>query len=543
MGLPATATISPEARRFRRFIRAGYFPAELPPPFTTRTFAQEAIELTKVWNGVDIRKFWTSPEHYSIPRYGQIRRKLSLVNPINQLHVSHLISENWNEIRRRLQRSHITEFRPDIVHTGGGRAVTGVDFDGVSRRRAEILARYGRYVKTDIARFYPSIYTHSIAWAILGKEWVKQNFSADAFQKSFANYLDKAVAAGQAGQTVGIPIGPDTSRIISELIATELEEIARKEIADLDSRAVRYVDDMLIGLSDAETPDTVLSKFSAALYEYELELNGEKTSMHGLGFGHAPEWIHFVRSFVISDRTSRQMDDLNSFFEQAIHLSDNNHRDNVLLFAAKRAASFNVLDENWNHLVRWLLYTARRSSTCLSFIVQHLSVAHANGKALPMDEIREYIHQQIPIRAEAAHTAEVSWLIFWARELSFPLEASVLDRVLNLRSGVCALLVFDMLDRGLINGHIKTSFWRSFANVKGLKSEMWLVAYEVTKKGWWQRSKSSGYITSQAYFNELWKRDVEFYEAKRKSRAQVGRQLFSMVKAMSEGAAQSPYPD
>jgi Reverse transcriptase (RNA-dependent DNA polymerase) len=533
----------PNEARLRRLIATGYFPAELPPPFTTRTFAQHAIDLTKLWDGASIRKFWTSAEHFSIPRYNQVRRKLSIVNPINQLHVAHLISENWDDIKLRLQRSSITEFRPEIVASGGGRAVTGVNFDGVSRRRTEILASFGRYVKTDIARFYPSVYTHSIAWAMLGKEWVKQNLNTSAFKTSFSNYIDKAIAAGQSGQTIGIPIGPDTSRIISELIATDLEVTAREEIPDLEQRAVRYVDDLLVGLDDSETADAMLAKLSAALYEYELELNGEKTSVHGIGFGHSPEWVHFIRSFEVSDRSAKQREDLDSFFEQAIHLSDVNPRDNVLLFAARRAATFKILAENWNHLVRWLLYISRRSSTCLNFVVQHLSVSHVNGTLLPLDEIRAYLHRQLPSRAEAAHTAEVAWLIFWARELGISLEHAALERVLNLRSSVGALLVLDMANRGLIAGKIDTSFWQSFATANGLKSEMWLVAYEATRKGWWLRSKGSGYITSHPYFAELWARDVQFYESSRKSRPQVGPSFFQMLRAISQASALNPYPD
>src|SRR3546814_5011434 len=76
-------------------------------------------------------------------------------------------------------------------------------------------------------RFYPSIYTHSIAWAILGKAHVKASHHTTAFKGHFANHLDKAVGAGQEGQTIGIPIGPDTSRIIAELVAVVVEEIAK----------------------------------------------------------------------------------------------------------------------------------------------------------------------------------------------------------------------------------------------------------------------------------------------------------------------------
>jgi hypothetical protein len=209
-------TLTPEDR-LRRLLGAGYFPAELPSPFTTFEFALKANLVLAQIDEASAIKFWTSPESFSVPRWGQARRKLSLVNPVNQLIVSKLVAEHWDENRQILKRSRISEFHPEIV-AHGGRAATGVNFDGVQRRKAEILARYGRYVKTDIARFYPSLYTHSISWAILGKEWVKGNIKKQGFKDHYSNKLDQAISSGNSGQTVGIPIGPDTSRIISELL-------------------------------------------------------------------------------------------------------------------------------------------------------------------------------------------------------------------------------------------------------------------------------------------------------------------------------------
>jgi len=531
-----------QRRRLTRLVGTGYFPSELPPPFTTKKLAAHAPALAASWSGADIRKFWTSPEHFTIPRYGQVRRKLAVVNPINQVHVAHLVAENWVDISARLKRSKITEFKPEILLQGGGRAVNGVDFDGVGRRRAQMLATYGRYVKTDIARFYPSVYTHSIAWSLLGKQWVKQHFTSSSFKTSFANLLDKAVAAGQAGQTIGIPIGPDTSRVLSELIATELEELWRATIPDLDIRAVRYVDDLLVGFAENETADAILSKLSAGLYEYELELSGEKTSVHGVGSSHAPEWNHYVRSYDFPNRPNLQRESLDSYFEQAVYLADNNPRDNVLLFAAKRAATFNIDDNNVDHLVRWLLYAARRSTTCLSFIVQHLSMLHAAKQKLPLIEIQSFIDQQIPLRAEAAHVAEVAWLLFWARELNARIDSKLLTRVLQLRSSVCALLVLDLNQRGAIVGPIDVSFWQSFANDDGLKSEMWLAAYEVTRKGWWTTPVSDTFFNSHKFFCDLATRNVEFYETRRRSRPQVGRPYFSMLAKAAAIQSISEYP-
>src|SRR3546814_11832432 len=107
------------------------------------------------------------------------------------------------------------------------------------RSLAGLLSTYGRYVKTDSTRVYPSIYTHSIAWAILGKAHVKASHHTTAFKGHFANHLDKAVGAGQEGQTIGIPIGPDTSRIIAELRSEE-RRVGKECVSTCRSRWSRY---------------------------------------------------------------------------------------------------------------------------------------------------------------------------------------------------------------------------------------------------------------------------------------------------------------
>lgn len=527
--------------RLEILLRRGYFPAELPPPFTSEGFASAAASFEVSWAGADIRKYWTTPESYSIPRYGHARRKLSLVNPINQLHIASLIAKNWPAIQQRLARSHISEFKPEFSNLSSGRAITGVDFDGVSRQRSKILASYGRYVKTDVTRFYPSIYTHSIAWAILGKSYVKANHHTQQFKSSFANLLDKAIGAGQEGQTIGIPIGPDTSRIISELVAVEVEEIARNRIPDFDSRSVRYVDDIIIGLGETETAAAVLAGLSLALYEYQLEINAEKTATFGLGCPHAPEWIHFVRTFDLSASESRQRDDLDSFFEQSVYLSDQNQRDSALLYAVKRAATFRISASNVDHLVRWMLYCARRSAPCLAFVAEHLA-AISSTVALPNSEIHDYILQQIPIKASSGHTDELAWVLFWAREIDLVIPASTMGHVMSLRSSVIALLTFDLWHRGLIQGALDFSEWQNFASVDGLKSEMWLLAYEATKKGWWPRAQSADFITSHKFFTDVWAANVEFYDQTRKARARVRPSVFSLDYDPGDEEIFSEYP-
>ncbi len=191
-----------------------------------------------------------------------------------------------------------------------------------------------------------------------------------------------------------------------------------------------------------------------------------------------------------------------------------------MLFAVKRAASFAPLKANKPHLIRWLLYSARRSPSCLRFVAEYLAGTKAHA-VLPKDEIANFITDQIPRKAEAAHTDEVAWLLFWAREMGLKLPASTFDKVRSLRSSVVGLVTLDLRQQGLINGALKVPEWKTFATVGGLKSEMWLLAYEATKKGWWPGSNKSGFVSGHPFFGDLFAAGVEFYDPQQKAKSSV----------------------
>ena len=81
------------------------------------------------------------------------------------------------------------------------------------------------FVNVDISNCYPSIYTHSIPWALHGRSKSKQNRSV-----LLPGYLlDKATQSSRDGQTNGLVIGPHTSSVISEIILTEIDHVMIKK--------------------------------------------------------------------------------------------------------------------------------------------------------------------------------------------------------------------------------------------------------------------------------------------------------------------------
>lgn len=520
----------------------GYFPNELPPPFFTKEFGENAAVFAIRWGISEAKPMWTTPEAFNAPRFGDARRKLALVNPVNQLQVSAIISENWKDLRKHLKASEVSEFNPKILIQNKVRAIPTVNFDFVKRKTTKLLAKYGRYVKTDVTRFYGSIYTHSIPWAVLGKVHSKSSHNSVAFKVSYPNKLDKAVSASQEGQTIGIPIGPDTSRIISELIAVKIEELASQNIKGFDKRALRYVDDFIVGLEEGESSKEVLSNLTIALNEYELELNALKTGTFGLGKTHTPEWIHYIRTFNLSSSSLvRQREDMDSFFEQSLYLAEENQTENVLLFALKRASSFRLLEKNQKNLIRWMIYCMRRSDYCWAFVCEYLAENWSLSE-MPKKEIKQFILTQVPKKASSGHTSELSWLLFLSREIKLKLPADKLSKVVKMRSSVVGLLILDMLDRNLIKGNLDLSFWQSFANAKGLKSDMWLIAYEATLKKWWGKLQSDQYLKSDKYFKDLYSKKIKFYDPALKVKPRRRERPISRLFKGATYASSSIYP-
>lgn len=92
------------------------------------------------------------------------------------------------------------------------------------------------------------------------------------------NNLDYWVRQGQADQTNGIPIGPDSSHIIAKTIGSDIDlEIEKK----LKKWPVGYknVADFFLCFETAQEADEALAASVAALSEFELQINPDKTKI------------------------------------------------------------------------------------------------------------------------------------------------------------------------------------------------------------------------------------------------------------------------
>ncbi|MAC32334.1 MULTISPECIES: antiviral reverse transcriptase Drt3b [Idiomarina] len=138
--------------------------------------------------------------------------------------------------------------------------------------------RFSGMLQVDISKCFASIYTHTIGWATKGKKLAKQKGKG-----SFESAFDLLMQNLNYGETNGIIIGPEVSRIFSEIILQQIDIDIIKTLKDkgiligkhYDFR--RYVDDYFIFYKSKEISDTVYTAVSDCLLEYKLHLNESKT--------------------------------------------------------------------------------------------------------------------------------------------------------------------------------------------------------------------------------------------------------------------------
>lgn len=146
--------------------------------------------------------------------------------------------------------------------------------------------KFNKLLKLDIAKCFDSIYTHTISWAIFNKSIVKDNI--DDSRKTFPGCFDVLMQNVNANETNGIVIGPEFSRIFSELILQRIDkniynkllapdESENRLIHKRDYEIFRYVDDFFIFYNKESDKDRILKEFKLALKDYRMYVSDSKS--------------------------------------------------------------------------------------------------------------------------------------------------------------------------------------------------------------------------------------------------------------------------
>lgn len=501
-----------KSKRLKLLLGRGYFPEELPPPFQTGDFAKYRKSIYQSWpNSNPPKSFY---ESYNIKRIGLKRRKLAVVNPISQYYLSKKIADDWVNLRKFLSKGKVSLDRA-LISEDGRRAIEKPDFQLVQSAKINASANDDFLFKSDISRFYDTIYTHAIAWALEEKGWSKQNIGP-VLNATLGGQLDILVRKGQDNQTQGIPTGPDTSRIISEVMAVGVEEKFLKHTKLAPENVYRYVDDWFIGIGSQAEGEEALRNLALATSYYSLDLNIEKTNILLPSESVVSLWPEeLLDCKVTSSKPKEQARQISLFFARAFDLASRNPTASVLLFGLKLARSFPILRSNFPYFESFLYKVARADNVTLPTAVQMIA-NYRNRNFGPSEKRAALLSHDVVQRAgPLGHTQEVAWSLFLLKIMNLELSCEDADLVCGMGSSVCALILLDLLDLGLVEDGFSTAGLTSRMTKASLWDENWLLAYEADIKGWLPSAEAINHVDNDPWFHELKAKGVEFYDRKK----------------------------
>lgn len=491
----------------------GYFPKELPNPFATTSFAS-VVTAVGVALPEDFRanlqqrnlRLRTARQvKYSHARNGLLRRQLCLPNPILHFLLCQELDCNWTALQASIGGTALSATNP--VLSPAGRAIQGARPQGARPELAVRTRLNNRYIlRTDINRFYHSIYTHSVPWALHTKAVGK----ADRSMGLLGNRLDLLIRNGQDGQTVGIPIGPDTSLVIAEILMQRCDAELLDEYPGI--RGYRCIDDYELGFRTRTEAENAFHYLEKILAGYELALNPRKTEVVELPCNLDAPWVYPIRSFTFAVTPSRQQSDLYRFFDLAFELHGRHPNEAVLQFAVGRLRGLTVVPSNWDLFQRFLLGCVAPEPATLQYVLEAI-ISRANAGAGPaIAEIEAVINSLIIGHSPLAHSSEVAWALWACLALRINVSTDAVRALSGCADSIVALLALHGEAQGLLASPLDKTLWLAYMNQQSLYEEHWLLAYEANVKGWLPSQGGGDHVAGDVNFGFLKAAGVSFYD-------------------------------
>ena len=292
----------------------------------------------------------------------------------------------------------------------------------------------------------------------------------------YGNLIDLLCRNSQDGQTIGLPVGPDASRLIAEVIASAIDTQLRGKLSISGRNASRYIDDYTISSADDQSGESLIAVLRQSAAQFELELNSEKSAIYQTSFRQDTGWKQAARAQIPKGTPSYSA--IQHFFYEIGQICIAHPDINVEKFALQNARSALVRAEGWKGIQSNLISAYRRNSSLISFLVEMLILRQVERRDVDIRNVKEFIEHRIPVLAQANRTGEIIWLLFLAIRLNINLPASRLARLFEMENSMVALLVAYANSRRLLQGTIDFQNWDRSLNSAGLRGPMWLYAYE-----------------------------------------------------------------
>ncbi|MCK1602610.1 RNA-directed DNA polymerase [Bradyrhizobium sp. 166] len=497
-------------------LRIGYLPENLPPPFHTEAIAQFFADNPSSYLS-DIKRPLRSAI-YNASKRGTSRRVFSAIHPVTAHDLAEFLQAHSAELDKLFENNSTSLSVPR--HTPQGeRALEISSHNQLEVERLTRLSGYRFIAKTDISRFYHSIYTHSVSWAFHGKQAAKKDRKSESTTVYF-NRLDFTLRQGQDGQTIGIPVGPDGSRYVAELVCTSIDKEFFSRLKSDEIGFIRHVDDVWIGAQSHSDVERALWLYRNCLREFELDINENKTHIYGANFRFTDAWPSDVANrleLALDAADHRREERLRAALEYAFDMSLTETDDGILKYAIRQLDRSSHHWDEWDILQPFLMRSAIHFGHTLDYVVRVLVWRKLTKDDLDTKRWSTIINSMLKHHGRLGNDSEVCWLLFAAQilDVSVP-EATGLDVIKNCG----ALSIVSVMN---FFGYQKVLFDEIYALISAESADggMWPVYLEWASSGW-SRTKEVQKLIANDTLSSMSQRSVFVFDEDRLTRVFSG---------------------
>lgn len=261
---------------------------------------------------------WTMPFNFRISHKETEFRQLSVIHPQAQMFVAEFYQLHASEILYHCSKSNFSIrfpasvarsvrykdrlFKENIGDSDDSIEEAGKEYEGSGSyftysKYSNIFKFYENYAylnaerkfgtlyKLDVSSCFDSIYTHSVTWATLGQEVAKENLNN--LDTTFGGKFDRLIRELNRGETNGIVIGPEFSRVFAEVILQDVDRKLEQVILSdyglknrVDYEIFRYVDDYFVFCNREVVATYIKRHLSELLKLVKLTLSSEKSERY-----------------------------------------------------------------------------------------------------------------------------------------------------------------------------------------------------------------------------------------------------------------------
>lgn len=348
----------------------------------------------------------------------------------------------------------------------------------------ELLIGKEYLVKADISNCFPSIYTHAISWALVGKAHSKSHKEGNWF-----NDIDLYTRNVKSQETHGILIGPHASNLISEIVLVVIDD----ELIKKGYQFIRNIDDYTCFVETNEKAEKFLIDLANSLKNFNLSINHKKTEILKLPLASVENWVRKLSNYnVLPDKEYLDLKDVRSYVDSAIDLMQKNKDNSAILNYAIKVISQKKLTPN---ALSYYVKTTHHLTLIYPYLLHLIDQNVFQALDVPKDDIAKFTHNIFKMGTDKNITEAVSYALFFAIKYGFKLHDSLIEIVKESKD--CILLLLAYLHDKKYGRKSGLKPYKELA--EQLKAddfdEYWLFIYEVVTRDkltkFWKKMKES----------------------------------------------------